>query len=294
MKVRIGLGTSTGGDASDLRTLIDDVEGLGFDSIWLPEVLTAPTLDPLGALSFAAAYHPSVKLGTTMLLPGRNLIRLAKELATLDRLSNGRLLVTFVSGLPRPPELGAVGVEKNLRGRWMDEALPVLRRLWAGESVSYHGVAGDFDDVTLAVRPTQEPLEIWTGGTVPSALRRTGQLADGWLPSACTPEEAAAGKRVVEEHAEAAGREISPEHFGVSLAYSNDPLEPSVARLLKADRPGVDPADVVPRGIDGLRRLIERFLTEGFSKFVVRPLAPPATWRQELEALADGLLDLQT
>ena len=112
MKVRIGIGmgVTTGGTDASFARIIDDLDELGFDSVWLPEVLTAATLDPLVGLAFAAAHNPRLKLGTTMLLPGRNPVRLAKELATLDVLSGGRLLCTFVPGLPRQPETGAAGV----------------------------------------------------------------------------------------------------------------------------------------------------------------------------------------
>lgn len=262
--------------------------------MWMPEVLTAPTLDPLVGLAFAAAHNPRIKLGTTMLLPGRNPVRLAKELATLDVLSGGRLLCTFVPGLPRQPETGAAGVSGPDRAALMDEMLPLLRRLWSGQSVSHHGRAGEFDDVSLAPLPVQEPLEFWTGGMVPAALRRCGRFADGWLPSACTPAEVAAARLVIDEAADEAGRAISPEHFGVSIAYATEPLSPQVTRALGSARRGVDPAQVVPVGIDRLRAMLEAFMAVGFSKFVVRPLAEPGSWRTELEALASGVLDLQT
>ena len=296
MKVRIGIGmgVTTGGTDASFARIIDDLDELGFDSVWLPEVLTAATLDPLVGLAFAAAHNPRLKLGTTMLLPGRNPVRLAKELATLDVLSGGRLLCTFVPGLPRQPETGAAGVAGPDKAAAMDEMLPLLRELWSGRSVSHHGRSGQFDEVTLSPLPVQEPLEFWTGGMVPAALRRCGRLADGWLPSACTPAEAAAGRTVIDEAAAEVGREISPEHFGVSIAYASEPLSPSAARALGSARRGVDPADVVPVGIDGLRAMLEAFLAVGFSKFVVRPLAEPGTWRSELEALATGVLDLQT
>src|SRR5664279_5918942 len=132
------MGATAPGDGAGFSRLVDDIDGLGFDSIWLPEVLTAPTRDPLAGLAFAAAHNPHLKLGTTMLLPGRNLVRLAKELATLDVLSAGRLLTTFVPGLPRRPESEAMGVTGATKGALMDEMLPVLRRLWAGETVSHH------------------------------------------------------------------------------------------------------------------------------------------------------------
>ena len=296
MKVRVGvgMGASVPVDPEEFATLIDDLDDLRFDSIWLSEVLTAPAIDPLTALAFAAAHNSHLKLGTTMLLPGRNVVRVAKELATVDRLSKGRLLVTFVPGLPREPEIGAVGVEVRHRGRRMDEVIPVLRRLWAGECVSMAAESGTFTDVTMAPLPHQDPLEVWTGGMVPAALRRCGTLADGWLPAACTPEEASRGRGIVEEAAAMAGRAIDPEHFGVSLAYSHEPLSEGAMAALRANRPGLDPERVIPVGLDGLRRLLEEFITVGFSKFVVRPLQTPDRWRSELEALATSVLDLQT
>jgi hypothetical protein len=129
---------------------------------------------------------------------------------------------------------------------------------------------------------------------VPAALRRCGRFADGWLPSSCTPSEVAEAKVVIDEAAAEAGRTISPEHFGVSIAYAGGPLSPRTKRALATLRRGIDPEQVVPVGIGGLRSMLERFLEVGFSKFVVRPLENPDSWRSELGALADGVLDLQT
>ena len=296
MKVRIGIGVGAFPlpDHLGFARLVDDLDELDFDSVWLPEILTAPTIDPIAALAFAAAHNPRVKLGTTLLLPGRNPVRLAKELATLDVLSGGRLLTTLVPGIPRHPESEAAGVEPADRGRLMDEMLPLLRRLWSGEMVSHHGEAASFDDVCVSPMTMQQPFEFWTGGMAPAALRRCGRFADGWLPSACTPDEVAEAKSVIDEAAEAAGRVISPEHFGVSIGYSHHPLSTRAVQSMARTRRGVDPAAVVPTGIDGLRDLLERFLDVGFSKFVVRPLDTPHSWRAELELLAGGIADLQT
>ena len=293
VRIGVGMGLTPVGDAAEFGGLVDAIDHLGFDSIWLPEILTAPVLDPLVGLAFAAAHNPHLKLGTTMLLPGRNLVRVAKELAALDRLSGGRLLVTFVPGLPRQPESAATGVGGRHKGRLMDEMLPLLRRLWAGETVSHHGEAADFDDVSVSPLPVQQPLEFWTGGMVPAALRRCGRFADGWLPSSCTPAEAAAARVTIDEAAAEAGRTISDEHFGVSVAYARRPLSPRLEQAVASTRRGVVPSEVVPVGIDGLRALLERFLEVGFSKFVVRPIENPDSWPDELDALADGLLDLQ-
>lgn len=296
MKVRIGVGIGAVSlpDHQGFAHLVDDIDELGFDSIWMPEVLTAPTIDPLTALAFAAAHNPRVKLGTTLVAPGRKPVRLAKELATLDVLSGGRLLITFVPGIPGRSEAGAVGVAGSDKGRLMDEMLPLLRRLWTGDTVSHHGEAADFDDVCVAPTPMQQPLEFWTGGMAPAALRRCGRFADGWLPSTCTPDEAAEGASIIDEAADEEGRVISREHFGVSIGYSHHPLSPKMTQALVSNRQGIDPSAVVPVGIDALRDVMEGFLDVGFSKFVIRPIETPHSWRAELELLADGIADLQT
>jgi probable F420-dependent oxidoreductase len=294
MKVRIGVGAGGSALAPDALTeLVDGLVEHGFDSLWLSEVLTQPVIDPLVGLAWAAARQPTLKLGTTMLLPGRNLLRVAKQLSTLDALSAGRLLVTLVPGLDRGPERKAIASPAP-RGSIMEEALPVLRRLWAGEAVTHHGPTGDLDDVRLWPLPVQRPLEVWLGGMAPAALERCGRLSDGWLPSLCTPDEAAEGRVVIEAAAARAERTISPEHFGVSLGYSRTPLEEGALEALRSRAKGRDLAHLVPIGLDGLRATLEGFLAVGFSKFVVRPMAPPPSWGTELADLRAAVGDLQT
>jgi probable F420-dependent oxidoreductase len=293
MKIRIGVGAAAASPTMEaMAELVAGLDELGFDSLWLSEVLTGPVLDPVVGLAWAAASNPRLKIGTTMLLPGRNVLRLAKQLASLDRLSRGRLLVTLVPGLTYAPEREAIGVEPKQRGAFIDEALPLLRRLWAGETVSHEGPAGTLREVKLSPLPVQQPLEVWLGGTVPAALERCGRLSDGWLPSLCTPEAAAAGRVVIEAAAARAGRSISGEHFGVSIGYATAPIDPATARTMAARRPRS--LELTPVGLPALRAVIERFIAVGFSKFVVRPLVTPKSWRTELEALAGAVGSLQT
>ena len=292
MKIRIGVGAAGAASTPEaLGELVTAIDELGFDSLWLSEVLTGPVLDPLIGLAWAGASNPRVKLGTTALLPGRNVLRLAKQLASLDVLCRGRL-VTLVPGLTYAPERDAIGVEPKRRGAVIDDALPLLRRLWAGETVSHDGAAGAFHDVKLSPLPVQQPLEVWLGGNAPAALERCGRLSDGWLPSLLTPEEAAAGRVVIEETAAKAGRQISSEHFGVSIGYARVPIDAATARVMTARRPRS--VELTPVGLPALRERIERFVAVGFSKFVVRPIVPPASWRAELDALAAAVGDLQT
>jgi hypothetical protein len=97
---------------------------------------------------------------------------------------------------------------------------------------------------------------------------------------------------VIEEAAARAGRAISSEHFGVSIGYASRPLDTETARVMGARRPRS--VELTPVGWPALRERVERFITVGFSKFVVRPVIPPASWRAELEALAAAVGDLQT
>ena len=297
MKVRIGI--SGGGEdlgPEEMVALAQAIQGTGFDSLWLPEVLTRPGPDPLVGLAWASGACPGLKIGTTMLLPGRNLVWLAKAVATLDVLSRGRFLLTFVPGLTLGGERSAIGIPSAARGEQMDDALPALRRLWSGEVVSHDGPAGSFADVSVSPRPVQDPFDVWLGGNVPAALERCGRLADGWIPAFCTPADAAAGKAVIDRVAGEHGRAISPEHFGMSLAYAPEGTDLSAlasSPLARRAR-GRPLEDIIPVGLGGLRSMLERFLEVGFSKFIVRPTAPPASWPRELELLGDAVGNLQT
>jgi len=123
MKIRIGIGAAGASSTPEaLDELVRGLDDMGFDSLWVSEVLTGPVLDPVVSLAWAAASNPRLKIGTTMLLPGRNVIRLAKQLASLDVLSKGRLLVTLVPGLTYPPEREAIGVDVKRRGALIDKA----------------------------------------------------------------------------------------------------------------------------------------------------------------------------
>ena len=296
MKIRIGVGLGAGG-ASDQEAFVAAVEAmerLGFDSLWLSEVVTSPGVDPLAGLAFAGGFAKKLKLGTTMTVTGRNPIRMAKELATIDRLSNGRLLLVFVPGLSDPFEDQALGIPLKERGAYIDEILPLTRRLWAEDAVSHAGRRFAFENITVYPRPVQQPLEVWLGGTARSALRRAGSLSDGWLPSLCTPDEARAGRAAIDAAAAEAGRRVDPEHFGISLSYAREAISEGQAQRIARRRPGVDPASLIPVGVSGLREMLQRYVDVGFSKFVVRPGETPRSWPAELDALAHGVLALQT
>ncbi len=298
VKVRIGFGLGTAaGMAADPATfgpLVDDLERLRFDSLWLSERLSGPAPDPLAALAFAAGRTTKLKLGTSVLVvPGRNPAVLASELATIDRLSGGRLLPAIGLGAVDPVEQQGFGVERSERSSWFDEVVPLLRRFWAGEPVDHEGPRFRYEGVRILPTPVQDPLELWLGGIAPSELRRVGRLGDGWLPSFCTPEDVAGARPVVAAAAAEAGREIEDEHWGALVLYAGGEVPDRLAAAVARRRPGVDVADLVPADHAALRTTLERFVEVGFSKFVVVPVGEPAAWTDELEELAAAVLPLQ-
>lgn len=298
VKIRIGfgLGTQTSlGDPARFCSFVDALERHGVDSLWLSERLTGSAPDPLVALAVAAGRTERLKLGTSVIvLPGRNPVVLAKEMATLDRLSGGRLLPAVGLGAPVPAEHRAFGVDRRARADLFDEALGLIRRLWTEDDVHHEGRHFHLDGVTVLPKPHQRPLEVWLGGTSPSELRRTGRLGDGWLPSFTVPAEVAAGWATIGEVAEAHGRAIDPEHLGVLVAYARSGLPERVARVVTSRRPDLDPAEVVPVGVPALRDRIERFVAVGASKFVVVPVDEPAEPESEVAEVADALKPLET
>jgi probable F420-dependent oxidoreductase len=150
-----------------------------------------------------------------------------------------------------------------------DEALTLLRLLLTSPSVTFSGSFFSVDDASVGPLPGK-PLDIWLGGTAPAGLRRVGRLADGWLGSLLTPDEAGAAVRVISEAADAAGREVEPDHFGLSIPVAFGPVPAALAASIARRRPGIVPADLVADGWAGARRMIAAYVEAGLSKFVVR------------------------
>jgi probable F420-dependent oxidoreductase len=248
-------------------------------------------------MAFAAGRTQKLKFGTSVLvLPGRNPVVLAKELASLDRLSAGRVLPAFGLGVADPHEQQAFGVARGERAAWFDEALPLIRRLWLEDLVDHEGARFHFEGLRVIPKPVQQPPDVWLGGLAPSELRRVGRLGDGWLPSFIVPAEVAAGRAVIEDVAAQHERAIDPEHFGVLLAYAMSEPRPEYLTLLAKRRPDLDPTELVPVGLAALARRIGAFVEAGASKFVVVPFdEPPAgAMPDHLAEVAAALLPLQT
>jgi probable F420-dependent oxidoreductase len=285
MKVRIAVSPPVESwDEVVLPEFVDALERLGFDTIWLSDVPMGPHVDPLIGLALAAGRTSRLKLGANLVPFGRNPMTLAKQLAQLDQLSCGRLLLSLVPGLDQPGERQALGIGDANRGQLLDEIIPKLRRWWSGQTV---------DNVAVRPLPLQDPLEIWLGGVGPLALRRAGRLSDGWLGASLTPAEARVAVDHIMQAATDADRTIDPEHFGLSIPYARTEPDESTVAALRARRPDTSLEQILPVGAQQLCELIERLVDEGLSKFVVRPVQAGSDWEDELQWLAQTVLPLQ-
>ena len=295
MKIRFAVGPHAGSlTAAELAAFAESLEAAGFDGLWLSDLPVAPVLDPLLGLALAAGRTRRLHLGANLVPLGRNPFLLAKELAQLDQLSGGRLLLSFVTGLGQPGERQALALDGARRRDVLEEVLGLLRSWWAGEAVDHHSERWTFEHLAAPARPVQDPLEVWLGGRGPLALDRVGRIADGWLGAQLTPAEARDARRHIQEAARRTEREVDPEHFGMSIPYARVSPDADLLAPLATRRPDVDPLAFVPVGRAGLRDFIEGYVEAGLSKFVVRPLAPVASWSEEAAWLAGAILDLQT
>jgi len=301
MKIRIGygFGVRTGLNDESFGTVVDALERLRFDSLWLSERIGGAAPDPLVAMAFAAGRTTKLKFGmSVMVLPGRNPIVLAKELATLDRMSGGRLLPAFGLGVADAHEQQAFGVERTERAAIFDESLAVMRACWTQEKVTHHGRFFNYDELRVEPKPRQNPPDVWLGGIAPSELKRVGRLADGWLPSFVTPADVEKGRSVIEDIARQHDREIEDEHFGALIPYANGAVPEPVLAGLRARRPDLaDINELIPANWEQLGNVIRRFVDVGTSKFVILPLNEPkdaGAWVAHLEEAATTVIPWQT
>lgn len=299
IKVGFGLGTSVGSalDPARFWSIVDTLEADRWDSIWLSERASGATFGPIAAVAAVAGRTRRLKFGfSVMVLPGRNPVLLAKELATIDALSNGRLVAAFGLGVEDPKEQEVFGVvDRREAAARSEEAVQLIHRLWTETDVTHEGRYFRVRDFTLLPRPAQKPSpDIWFGGNSRPALRRTAQIGTGWLPSFLTAAEYRSGAERIRELAAAAGRAIDPEHFGALVAYvppkDRDQAEGFLTRLA-ALRPGADLSSLLVFGDDAaLRARVEGFIEAGASKFVIVPLVAPASWTDEIGRLRDNVV----
>ena len=259
MKVGLAFGSSIAQNGPDSLALCKTAEASGFESIWcgehviMPDTIDSaypytadgkipaepetPIPDPLIWLGFAAAAAPSLRLGTCILIvPQRNPLILAKELATLDQLSGGKVELGLGVGWMKE-EFDALGVPWERRGARNDEYIAAMRELWKGPHAEFHGEFVDFDPVTCSPRPVNGNIPIIVGGDSPAAVNRAAKLADGYFPGEGDITKLKALIERVREAADKAGRD--PMSIEINAMFGAQMMDPpaGVAEMKEA---GID------------------------------------------------------
>ena len=282
MSVRVGLGLANfpfSGPRPFWRW-VEMCEESRVDSIWHSERLISalPYLEPLAALAAIAGATRRLKFGMNVVVASlRDPLLLAKQCASIDYLSDGRLLPAFGVGPATAPEWRAAGRDPAGRGRRADEVLELCRRLWSEDGVNFQGEFFSYTDACIEPKPVQDPLPLWIGGSSPAAIRRTARIGTGWLAGIQTPAQVAPVVEAIAKQAEAAGRRIDADHYGAGFGFRfgswDEPIVERSAGLFR--RLGrMDPRDYLAVGDAGaiLSRARE-YQAAGISKFILRPVA---------------------
>jgi probable F420-dependent oxidoreductase len=281
--MKIGVSTRVSSQSRDIAVIAQKAESLGFESMWLPEHGVMPVHvttryqgspdgsippsmsdigDPFVGLARASAVTKTIKLGTGIcLVPERNPLLLAKEIATLDRLSNGRFLFGIGAGWLRE-ETEILG--GNFPHRWSQtrEAVLVMKELWTKDEAEFHGKFYDFPAVRSFPKPFQKPHPpIILGGTARNVFQRTVAWGDGWMPTRATPEDIKRGRATLDELAAAAGRDP----HSIEITVFGESSDPAVVK--RFEEAGADRVIVRPQTMEGEAALtaLERVAEQLFS-----------------------------
>jgi probable F420-dependent oxidoreductase len=285
MKIRIGVGFAGWPfeRTADFWEFVDLVEETGLDSIWLNDRLRNPTpaLEPITALAMVAGRTKRIKFGMSVaVLPVRDPLILAKELATIDFLSNGRMLPAFGLGVDNEAEWLAVGKTPKHRGAMTDEAVSLMRRLWSEDAVTHHGQFYATHELTIQPKPQQQPMPVWFGGRSPAAYKRVGRLGDGFLGSNQPPTDVAHAIGAIRRAADEYQRVVPEDHYGTIVPFhlGDDDISAQVAALERRTNSRVPFASYAAWPTpDAVLRCIDAYVAVGVTKFVLRPMiAGPA------------------
>ena len=259
---------------------VDLCEAGDVDSLWQTDRLVSrePMLECMTAMAALAGRTERLKFGMNVVsLAMRDPVLVAKQCATIDVLSQGRLLPAFGVGSPIAPEWQALSLGTTSRGRKTDESLEILRRLWREDEVHFTGAHYRLVGASISPKPVQTELPMWIGGSSAAAIRRVARFGTGWQAGPETPAEVAPLIAAIRAAASAAGRTIDEGHYGAGFPYRLGRRDdPQLMRPMAAyrERTGHDPFDYF--AIGDAAAIIERiaaYIEAGVSKFILRPVA---------------------
>ncbi len=260
---------------------VDLCESGGVDSLWQSDRLVCdrPMLECMSTMAALAGATRRIKFGMNVASVGlRDPVLLARQCATIDMLSEGRLLPAFGIGSPHGSDWEGTGTPTAGRGVRADEALDIIAALWRGERVTFEGRFHRVKDAVIAPLPVQRKLPLWIGGASAAAVRRTARIGTGWMGGRETPAEAAKVVSAIREAAAALGRRVPDDHYGVGMYYrlgrADEPVVRAETERLRARFPDRDPAGTIVAGEAGdVLARIREYVAVGVTKFVMRPVA---------------------
>jgi probable F420-dependent oxidoreductase len=273
-------------------------EAVGLDSLWLSDhiVTRNPTLEISCLFAMIAGRTLRLKMGPSVLtLPARHPVHVAKTYATLDYISEGRMIMAVGSG-GDVRDLEASGVRAQERGRRLDEGIEILRRLWTESHVTHHGEFYHFDDVTIEPKPRKGSLDIWIGGKSDAILKRVVRLGDGWFPALTSPQEFRRDMDKLVAFGEEYGRPINPREAGVLLLTHVDEDREAAWRTVAPQLRGLPmpPEEAAARCVVGPAEAcvekLREFVQAGCVKFVLRPACAPSEVMSQIELYGNKLL----
>ncbi|HEX3574641.1 MAG TPA: LLM class flavin-dependent oxidoreductase [Rhodopila sp.] len=259
---------------------VDLCEQGGLDSIWQTDriVSRTPILECMTTLAAIAGRTRRIKFGVNVVSVAlREPVLLARQCATIDVLSGGRLLPGFGIGSPRGAEWAAMHIDTSTRGRKTDEALAIIRRLWAGEALDFDGRHFKLTNASIAPLPVQPDLPMWIGGSSDAAIKRTARVGTGWQAGPETPAAVAEVIAGIKAALLETGRTIDEDHYGAAFAFRfGGPDDQGVAKVMEQyrARTGRDPNALFAIGdADMILQRLSDYIDAGASKFILRPIA---------------------
>jgi len=279
--IGIGLMDYPFAGAGDYWRWVDLCEAGGIDSIWQTDRLVSktPILECMTVMAALAGRTRRLRFGMNVVsLALRDPVLLAKQCATIDVLSEGRLLPAFGIGSPLGPEWTALDIDTKTRGRRTDESLEIIARLWREESVDFQGRHYKLAGASISPKPVQPDLPMWIGGSSDAAVRRTAKYGTGWQGGGETIEDAIRTVAAIKKALPEAGRSIDEDHYGASFPYYfGAPNDPVVGRAMDAyaKRTGRDPKRQFAVGdANTILDRVGEYVAGGVQKFILRPIGP--------------------
>ena len=285
MTVSAGLGIANFPleDARGFWRWVDVCESGGVDSIWQSDRIISkdPQLECMSVMAALAGRTNHIKFGMNVASLGlRDPVLTAKACATIDVLSDGRLLPAFGVGSALSRDYVATGTTTKGRGKRTAEGLEIMSRLWSEESVTFNGEFYQLDDASISPRPVQQPLPLWVGGSAKQAIERTAQWGTGWQAGIESADQVAPIIAGIKQRVAELGRNIDEDHYGAGFGFRfGSPDEPICQRYIEllTKRLGRKPEGFLAVGdVSDIMLLLHEFRSAGVHKFILRPVASGA------------------